>query len=225
MRSTPKGRKISANKNFSPLRVSVVSRMSHLNPSSDILGSSILTGRNSYPNSSFKTSPGPFIKSAGVFNPKLYSIPGLSEQDIDQLKEVFDVLDKDGNGILAPHEIRAWLIKSGFKATKETVYDIIAEYDEDEKGGLQFGEFLRLMVRGSPNSYETKEEIMKIFKKFDKNKDGFITIDDLRSVKKDLSEDIDEDSLKLIITKSDSNMDGKISFEDFYNVVTREIAL
>ena len=225
MKTTPKGRKMTLNKNFSPLRVSVVSRMSHLNPSSDILSNSILTGRNSYPSSSFKASPGPFIKSANIFNPKLYSIPGLSEQDIDQLKEVFDVLDKDGNGILAPHEIRTWLMEGGFKATKETVYDIIAEYDEDEKGGLQFGEFLRLMVRGPPSTYETKEEIMKIFKKFDKDKDGFITINDLRNVKKDLGEDLNEESLKLIITKSDSNMDGKISFDDFYNVITREMTL
>jgi len=157
------------------------------------------------------------------FDAKKYLLPGLTEKDIEQLKEVFDTYDLDKNGLLAPNELRTALINAGFKCTKETIYDIIAEVDENEKGGLSFSEFLKLMVRGPPSNYETKEEIAKIFKKFDKKLKGYITIADLREVAKELHEDVDEDILQEIVSRTDSNKDGKISFEDFYNVMTKKI--
>ena len=157
------------------------------------------------------------------FDAKKYLQPGLTEKDIEQLKEVFDAYDLDKNGLLAPNELRTALINAGFKCTKETIYDIIAEVDENEKGGLSFGEFLKLMVRGPPSQYETKEEIAKIFKKFDKKLKGYVTIADLREVAKELHEDVDEDILQEIVSRTDSNKDGKISFEDFYNVMTKKI--
>ena len=157
------------------------------------------------------------------FDPKKFLLPGLSERDIEQLKEVFDTFDADKNGLLAPNELRTALINAGFKCTKETVYDIIAEVDDDEKGGLAFSEFLKLMVRGPPGEYETKEEIARVFKKFDKKQKGYITIGDLREVAKELHEDVDEDILQEIIARTDSNKDGKLSFEDFFNVMTKKI--
>ena len=55
-------------------------------------------------------------------------------------------------------ELRAALVKHGFKAQSTTVYDIIAEYDENESGGLDFKEFLKLMTR-KPMDKETKEDV------------------------------------------------------------------
>jgi len=51
------------------------------------------------------------------------------------------------------------------------------------------------MTRDTPSTYETREEINRIFNKFDKNQKGYITIDDLRKVCADLGEDMEEDSL------------------------------
>jgi centrin-1 len=159
------------------------------------------------------------------FNPKDYSVPGLAEKDIKLLKEVFDYYDTDRNGQLAPGEIRAALINGGFHATKETIYDIMAEYDEDERGGLIFEDFLKIMVRGPPHVYESKDDIQKIFKLYDKDKKGFIDVEDLRRIVQELNEDIDEEIIIEIVHKADSNMDGRISFNDFYNMVTRKITL
>ena len=52
----------------------------------------------------------------------------------------------------------------GYSATKETIYDIIAEYDEDESGGLSFKEFIKVFC--NPNTQkESKDEVHKIFRK------------------------------------------------------------
>jgi len=209
--------KSATNSRFSPLRSSIVTRASQLGSESanDSMTNIVKdTSKIENENELLKGPP---------FNPKDYLVPGLSEKDIILLKEVFDYYDTDRNGQLAPGEIRAALINGGFHATKETIYDIMAEYDEDERGGLIFEEFLKIMVRGPPHVYETKEDIQKIFKLYDRDKKGYIDVEDLRRVAQDLNEDIDEEILTEIVHKADSNMDGKISFNDFYNLVTKRI--
>lgn len=63
------------------------------------------------------------------------------------IKQVFDEIDSTGKGILNPSDIKFSLQKSGFNATKETIYDIVAEYDEKEAGGIGFPEFMSIMTR------------------------------------------------------------------------------
>lgn len=101
----------------------------------------------------------------------------------------------------------------------------MAEYDEDERGGLNFSEFLKMMTRGPPSHYESKDEIMVIFRQYDKERKGYIDINDLRRIAKELKEDIDEETLTQIVNRVDSNMDGKIKFNDFYNVMLGKTSL
>ena len=39
------------------------------------------------------------------FDPKLYVKPGLSEEDILKIKEIFDVFDYDKSGQISPSEL------------------------------------------------------------------------------------------------------------------------
>jgi len=38
-----------------------------------------------------------------------------------------------------------------------------------------------------------------------------------------VKENLDEETLKLMLEKADSNKDGKVSFEDFYSVMIKDI--
>lgn len=189
---------------------------------STMLNDSVLSARD-LPSSSRNVIDEKAALRREMFNPKDFLIPGLTEKDVIQLKEVFDNYDLDKNELITPMELRNALISYGFNASKETTYNIIAEYDEEERGGLIFSEFLRLMVRGPPSNYETKDDIEKIFKMFDKGKKGYIDINDLRNAAKELKEEIDEETLTQIVTKADLNLDKRISFVDFYNVMIRKI--
>lgn len=156
------------------------------------------------------------------FNAKQYVSSFLTEQDVLQIKEVFDTFDYNGNGILSPNDLRNALMSYGYNATKETVYDIIAEYDEDESGGLSFKEFLRMITNSLANSNKKqnkKNEIERVFRKYDPKNKGFIDFEGLKKIVGEFQEEIDERELKDIIKKIDSNQDGKISYEDFFNVM------
>jgi centrin-1 len=66
--------------------------------------------------------------------------------------------------------------------------------DEEELGGVTFEYFVRQM--DPDRKKERKDTIRRIFRKYDKNNKGFVTIDDMRAmVYKELNDDIDDDLL------------------------------
>ena len=63
---------------------------------------------------------------------------------------------------------------------------------------------------------------MKIFKLFDSNETGVITIEDLRRVSRELGESLSEEELQEMIERADLNGDGVISPDEFFNIMTKK---
>ena len=62
-----------------------------------------------------------------------------------------------------------------------------------------------------------------IFLKYDKTKRGYFDINDLKRVSRELGENVEEEVLEEMIKSIDSDMDGKVSFNDFYNAMNKKI--
>jgi Ca2+-binding EF-hand superfamily protein len=69
---------------------------------------------------------------------------------------------------------------------------------------------------------DTREDLKKVFSFFDLDRTGFISIKNLKSIVKELGENIDEHELQEMIEKADADNDGLVSEEEFYNVMTRK---
>ena len=98
---------------------------------------------------------------------------------------------------------------------------MIQDIDKDQNGEIDFDEFLDLMTSRLAGS-DTKEDIMKIFELFDDDKTGYISLQNLKRVARELGENMDEAQLLEMIERADSDGDGQISPEDFYNIMTRK---
>jgi len=123
-------------------------------------------------------------------------------------------------GVLLPNDLKLLLTQNGFNPNKKTVYEIVAEFDAEEAGGISFIEFMKAMDT-QPYLNETKKEIGSIFKKYDRHNKGYLNIDDLKQINSHVKENLDEETLGMMLDKADSNTDGKISFEDFYSVMVK----
>jgi len=91
-----------------------------------------------------------------VFNPQMYERPGLSEDEIIEIKEAFDLFDTDGGGTIDPAELKTAMTSLGFEAKNQTIYQMIADLDENKDGSIDFDEFLEMMTAklGDKNSKE-----------------------------------------------------------------------
>merc|ERR1712226_1026749 len=107
----------------------------------------------------------------GDFDPRKFQYPGLTEKDIIDLKEVFDSFDLNGDGFIAPLELRAALLKFGYPARKETIYHIVSEYDQEFIGELSFADFLKIATNTA--NEDTRQDVRMVFKKYDKQGKGY----------------------------------------------------
>lgn len=57
--------------------------------------------------------------------------------------------------------------------------------------------------------------------KYDKKRQGVFTINELKLVAKELGEKVDDEELEEMINRVSS--DGNVTFEDFYNAMTRRV--
>merc|ERR1712113_1285396 len=146
--------------------------------------------------------------------------PGLTEDEIEEIREAFNLFDTDGSGTIDPGELKAAMRSLGFETKNPTIFQMIADLDQDGTT-IGFDDFLDAIIQKLGDK-ETRDGIGKIFNLFDDDKTGTITLKNLKRVSKELGETMTEEELKEMIDRADSNQDGQITAEDFYQIMTKK---
>merc|ERR1712216_609559 len=94
---------------------------------------------------------------------------GLSEEQIEEIREAFNLFDADNSGAIDVRELKK----------------MISDIDNDGNGAIEFGEFLEMMT-GKMGEKDTREDIEKVFKLFDDDNTGKISLRNLRRVAQEL---------------------------------------
>ena len=122
-----------------------------------------------------------------AFNPKNYEKNGLTEDEVLEIKEAFDL------------------------------------FDTDHSGTIDFDEFIEMMT-AKMSDKDTPEDLRKVFDLFigDDTADK-IELKHLKRVAKELGENMSDDELNEMIVRADTDKDGKVSFDEFYAIMTKKI--
>ncbi|TYJ50428.1 hypothetical protein E1A91_A01G205600v1 [Gossypium mustelinum] len=168
----------------------------------------------------------------------------LSKND---LRRIFEKLDKNGDGLVSLKELNWLLERIGVQFSLEELESLVG------KPCLGFEEFLFFYDSISNHSTkieaaidaEEEEEIMmvhgggddddgghgdcdlaKAFKVFDLNGDGFISCEELQSVlvRLGLWDEKKGKDCRNMICFYDTNLDGMIDFEEFKNMMLRTVS-
>lgn len=91
----------------------------------------------------------------------------------------------------------------GQTPTEAEIQYMINEVDANGSGTINFDEFLILMVREPKTAENIEMEIREAFRVFDKDGDGFITIDELKHVLTSLGERLTEDEIMDMMREAD----------------------
>lgn len=147
--------------------------------------------------------------------------PGLTEDEVNELRQAFDLFDTDGNGVIDPKELKAAMQALGFEAKNQILFDMIDNFDKNEAGIINFEQFLDIMTSRIAGN-DTKEDVQKVFNLFDEDKTGYITLQNMKRVAKDLGETMSDAELLEMIERADTDEDGQISPSEFYSIMTKK---
>ena len=122
--------------------------------------------------------------------------PQLAPEQVEQLKEAFNLFDADQSGAIDYRELKAAMKALGIQVKKEELKKMITDVDSDGSGSIEFPEFLEMMTAKMGPS-DTKEELQKVFDSFDTEKSGQISFANLKRIAKELGEHLNDEELQV----------------------------
>ena len=143
---------------------------------------------------------------SGIDFDEINEATALEVDEIKCLKNCFDLFDSKKQDFLSADDLDEILRAMGFRPSKEELMDILAEIDEDGSGEIEFAEFCQLCAKflvEDPDIDTMKRELKDAFRIYDKNGEGFITMDTLRALIAELLAPLTDEELDGIIAELD----------------------
>merc|ERR1712227_638131 len=137
---------------------------------------------------------------------------GLTEEQIEEIREAFNLFDADNSGAIDVRELKAAMRALGFEVKKEELKKMISDIDNDGNGSIEFQEFLEMMT-GKMGEKDTREDIEKVFKPFDDDNTNKISFRNLARVAEELQD---------MINQADRDGDGEINIDEFYRIMKKK---
>ena len=116
-----------------------------------------------------KPSSQPKAPEKKVWKAEDYATLTIPVEEVRDIKTAFDIFDGDLSGVVDPQELKRAFEQLGFGGQNKFVYQILAELDDDQSGGIDFAEFLRLAT-AKLSDKDSRAEVDKVWTSFDVNK-------------------------------------------------------
>jgi len=142
----------------------------------------------------------------------------IPEEFVEEIRQTFDLFDKNQDGTIDQDELGDVFRSLGQHYTEAELAEMIAETDNDRSGSIEFGEFLQLMRRRMRDT-DTEEELVEAFKVFDRDSNGLISVAELKTVMKQIGENLNERECTEIIASGDRDSDGCLNFDEFIRMM------
>uniref|UniRef100_A0A5B6ZR24 non-specific serine/threonine protein kinase n=1 Tax=Davidia involucrata TaxID=16924 RepID=A0A5B6ZR24_DAVIN len=138
----------------------------------------------------------------------------LGDDELADLRDQFDAIDVDKNGAISLEEMRQALAKDlPWKLKDSRVLEILQAIDGNTDGLVDFTEFVAATVHvhqlEEHNSEKWQQRSQAAFEKFDVDRDGYITPEELK-----MHTGL-RGSIVPLLEEADIDKDGKISLSEF----------
>mmetsp|Transcript_73382 Transcript_73382/g.192404 ORF Transcript_73382/g.192404 Transcript_73382/m.192404 type:complete len:156 (-) Transcript_73382:86-553(-) len=148
--------------------------------------------------------------------------PNLSEEDLQEFREIFNLVDTDKGGSIGTEELSRLMETLGIRTTTEELKLMVSEIDENGNGEIDFDEFVQVMCRKVNTDY-TSDEVRKAFKVFSGNAhDGSIRVRDLEKALQTYGrEKLTAEEAKNLVAQIEC-VDGCFRYDDYVNMMMND---
>ncbi|VVA93294.1 unnamed protein product [Arabis nemorensis] len=149
----------------------------------------------------------------------------LDEEQIDELREIFRSFDRNKDGSLTQLELGSLLRALGLKPSPDQFETLIDKSDTKSNGLVEFPEFVALVSpellssTAKTKTPYTEEQLLRLFRIFDTDGNGFITAAELAHSMAKLGHALTVAELTGMIKEADSDGDGRINFQEFAKAI------
>eukprot|EP01016_Furgasonia_blochmanni_P012679 TRINITY_DN1633_c0_g1_i2.p1 TRINITY_DN1633_c0_g1~~TRINITY_DN1633_c0_g1_i2.p1 ORF type:complete len:524 (+),score=82.99 TRINITY_DN1633_c0_g1_i2:397-1968(+) len=144
----------------------------------------------------------------------------LSEKEIKEMREAFKIIDKDNSGEITIEELQKVMNDLGFKDVEKEIDEILKTLEIDRSEGINYTDFLSATL--DSKIYLNKEKLWAAFKYFDVDDTNSISIANMREAMARSGRKMPDEELKQMIKDVDISKDGKISFDEFVDMMRME---
>ena len=149
-----------------------------------------------------------------------------NQEEINLLYRVFSKFNQNNDGKLTKEELKNGLLQYLFKDEKNKDYaeneanEIFKKLDENNNGYIECEEFVRAGI--DKKLLKNKKVLRFTFDFLDKNKNNEVSVEELKEVF-GIANQEDEKAMVDLIKSIDTDLDGKISFEEYYDMMLKII--
>lgn len=149
----------------------------------------------------------------------------LNPEQINDIKQAFDLFDQGGTGTIESKELKVALRALGFDPSKEDIEDLIHNENKEKDDRIDFHEFLNIIIT-KVSVKDDAEDIQKAFDNLDIDGNGVITKENLWSKIEELGEQWTEEEIEKMIRIAQKGAQDKkskrpyeVTWEEFYDIM------
>ena len=170
---------------------------------------------------SYRARASHYRNNSGSPHERKYHRPGVSQDEIAELREAFDLFDTEKSGTIEISELKHSMNSLSYDRKNKMIHQILSKLDGLKQDRVDFEEFLDLMTARISDK-DSKENINKGLELFDDEGKGHITVDDLKKVSESLGEEMSDEELKEMIERADVDGKGYVTADEYINIMTKK---
>jgi len=124
-----------------------------------------MSRRNQVTTTTTKTTVTKTSGGKGGFDTKNYEKNGLTEDEVLEIREAFDLFDTDHSGEIDVAELKQALMNLGIDTKNQTLQNMLADIDKNGNANIDFDEFIDMMT-AKMSDKDTREDLEKVFELF-----------------------------------------------------------
>ncbi|EAS04294.2 EF hand protein (macronuclear) [Tetrahymena thermophila SB210] len=151
----------------------------------------------------------------------------LPDSMINDIKELFQLADRDGSGSIEKYEIENLLKWLGINAKDEELDQFFKKYDKDGDKTISYKEFQIIMTQQIYNNMlnvsDIIDDIKTLFKRVDINNTNTLSKDQLSHVLASLGIILSEEEVQSIFNEIDQDKSGGVQLNEFISFIKRDL--